>query len=48
MGYTVKGVNIYRFGYIKKIQPDTEPKEGDGVIISRFKEDFTLISDRIV
>lgn len=48
MGYTVKGVNIYRFGYIKIIQSDTEPKEGDRVIIARFKEDFTLISDRIV
>ena len=48
MGYTVKGVNIYHFGYIIGFQPDTEPKEGDRVIIARFKEDFALISDRIV
>lgn len=47
MGYTVRGVDIYRFVYIKKFQPDTEPKEGDRVIIARFKDDFSLISDNI-
>lgn len=43
MDYDVKGVNGYRFGYLKSLKPDTEPKEGDKVIIARFKEDFSLI-----
>ena len=43
LDYAVKGVNGYRFGYLKSLKPDTEPKEGDKVIIARFKEDFSLI-----
>ena len=46
MEYVVKGVNGYRFGYLKSLKPDTEPKEGDKVIIARFKEDFSLITDK--
>lgn len=42
--YVVKGVNGYRFGYLKSLKPDTESKEGDKVIIARFKEDFSLIN----
>ena len=44
--YVVKGVNGYRFGYLKSLKPDTESKEGDKVIIARFKEDFSLITDK--
>ncbi len=43
LDYAVKGVNGYRFGYLKSLKPDTEPKEGDKVIIARFKEDFSLM-----
>ena len=33
MEYVVKGVNGYRFGYLKSLKPDTEPKEGDNKVV---------------
>ena len=45
MSYGIKGVNGYRFGYLLKLKPDTEPLEGDKVILARFRDDFSLISD---
>ncbi|MBP5261233.1 MAG: hypothetical protein J6Z43_03795 [Clostridiales bacterium] len=44
-GYIIKGVSYYRFGYIRKLKPDKEPQIGDRVILARFKDDFSLISD---
>ena len=44
-GYGIKGVNHYEFGYIRKLKPDNEPQIGDRVILARFKDDFSLISD---
>ncbi len=43
-GYFIKGVNGYRFGFIKKMMPDREPAVGDHVILARFKNEFSLIS----
>ena len=43
-GCRIKGVDYYYFGYIKKMKPDKEPKEGDTVIIARFGDEFSLIS----
>jgi len=44
-GYSIKGVNNYEFGYIRKLKPDKEPQIGDRVILARFKDEFSLISD---
>ena len=45
-GYLIKGIDSYRFGFIKSLRPDAEPKTGDRVIIARIKDDFSLISDK--
>lgn len=44
-GYSIKGVLNYRFGFIKKLKPDKEPGIGDRVIIARFMDEYSLISD---
>ena len=46
-GYSLKGVSVYRFGYIKKLKPANEPNVGDKVILARFRNEFSLISDQI-
>lgn len=42
-GYFIKGVDAYRFSFIKKMRPDIEPGVGDPVILARFKDEFSLI-----
>ena len=44
-GYVIKGLDFNRFGYIKKLKPDRDPGIGDTVIIARFRDGFSLISD---
>ena len=44
-GYHVKGVLNYTFGYIKTMRPNAEPCVGDRVIVARFKDGYSLISD---
>ena len=44
-GYTIAGSYGKRYGFIKDMSPDIMPDVGDRVIIARFKEDFSLISD---
>ena len=44
-GYFIKGVDCYRFRFIKKMSPDKEPDVGDRVILARIKNGFSLISD---
>lgn len=44
-GYSINGVNYYKFGYLLKMMPAVEPNPGDRVILARFKNDFSLISD---
>lgn len=44
-GYFIKGVNGYRFNFIKKMQPDNEPDIGDTVILARFGDGYSLISE---
>ncbi len=46
-GYFIKGVNGYRFGFIKKLGADNEPNVGDRVILARFRNEFSLISDYV-
>ena len=46
-GYIIKGVNVYKFGFLKKLEPDTEPVAGDKVILARFKDDFSLVTGDI-
>ena len=43
-GYFIKGVNGYRFNFIKKMQPDNESGTGDLVILARCGDGFSLIS----
>ncbi|SCW49305.1 hypothetical protein SAMN02910456_01409 [Ruminococcaceae bacterium YRB3002] len=45
-GYSIRGVSYYKFGYIRKLKPDKEPQIGDQVILARFKNEFSLISDK--
>jgi len=45
-GYSIKWVSYYKFGYIKKLKPDNAPQIGDQVILTRFKNEFSLISDK--
>ena len=45
-GYVIKGLDFHVFGYIKKLKPDDEPDIGDKVILARFKDEFSLISDK--
>ena len=44
-GYFIKGVNGYRFNFIKKMQPDNESGTGDLVILARFGDGYSLISE---
>ena len=44
-GYFIKGVNGYRFNFIKKMQPDNESGTGDPVILARFGDGYSLISE---
>lgn len=44
-GYLIKGTYGHRFGYIKKMRPESEPNIGDHVILARFKDEFSLIAD---
>ena len=44
MGYAINGVD-YRFGYIEKMKPETEPGSGDRVIMARLMNEFSLVSD---
>jgi hypothetical protein len=44
-GYFIRGVDCYRFHFIKKMGPDNELGVGDRVILARFKNGFSLISD---
>ena len=43
-GYFIRGVDCYRFHFIKKMSPDNELNVGDHVILARFKDGFSLIS----
>ena len=46
-GFFIRGVDCYRFGYIKKMEPENEPGNGDRVILARFRDGYSLISDKI-
>ncbi|MCR4689334.1 MAG: SAP domain-containing protein [Saccharofermentans sp.] len=45
-GYFIKGVDAYRFNYIMKLRSGIEPGVGDRVILARFRNEFSLISEQ--
>ena len=44
-GYTIDGTYGRRYGFIEDLSPDIMPDVGDRVIIARFSDEFSLVSD---